>query len=210
VRRRRIGPIGKTVQPGLLTPGWAHRNYRALARGAPDSSLANRPVTAVHTSGSGPLRMGQSLPVRALLPLGRRSPHCAIKRGVGTVSNDCARKITGTHWPRSAGVSVAECNPNILSGDPDACDSAGASKGSTFRELVQARYLVWTCRTEESSFMSPSQRPWPSTVIAQVLPSLSLLVPSGQMVLLHVAPVRLAPTRLASVRLAPVRLVSLR
>jgi len=75
---------------------------------------------------------GASAQAAPALKLSASKPDpCAIKRGVGTVSNDCALKITGTHWPRSAGVSVVECNPNILSGDPDACESADASDATT-------------------------------------------------------------------------------
>jgi len=38
------------------------------------------------------------------------------------VTNGEILKVSGKHWPAAASVKIQECNPNVLTGDPNACD----------------------------------------------------------------------------------------
>ncbi len=49
---------------------------------------------------------------------------CSVKKG--TITNNCSIHVKGSHWPTSSEVSVVECNANVVSGDPNACNSARA------------------------------------------------------------------------------------
>ena len=58
----------------------------------------------------------------AITVSGGKPKPCSVKKG--TVTNDCSVHVKGSNWPASAQVDVVECNANILTGDPNACDSA--------------------------------------------------------------------------------------
>ena len=62
--------------------------------------------------------------VPAIKLLGGKPKPCSVKKG--TVTNGCAIRVKGTGWPKSATVSVVECNANLVGGDPNACSSAGS------------------------------------------------------------------------------------
>ncbi|HEY5024352.1 MAG TPA: hypothetical protein VII76_05195 [Acidimicrobiales bacterium] len=94
-------------------------------------------LVAVHATAS-----AQGVPTIKLS--GGTPKPCSIKKG--TIINGCSIHMRGTGWPRTSVVDVLECNANVVTGDPHACDSTRVAQrtvGHSGRFSVNAFTIVF-------------------------------------------------------------------